>query len=104
MVNIKVKNLVTHNPNLILLSTMCCFKAGHPFSICGDESLDPLLALSTILKALARSARRRTGHSGTRPIYTSVAAVNGRAGPPIRDIYVSKRAEGTEKPREYWQT
>jgi len=58
MVNIMVKSLVTHNPNLILLSIICCFKAGHPLSTCGDESLDPLLALSTILM-LEREERKR---------------------------------------------
>lgn len=45
-----VKSLVTHKPNLILFSVICCFKAGHPLSTCGDESLEPLLIPSTILK------------------------------------------------------
>ena len=44
MVNNMVKSLVNHNPNLILFSLMCCFKAGHPFSTCGDDdSLGPLV-------------------------------------------------------------
>lgn len=43
MVNIMVKSLVTHNPNLILFSIICCLKAGHPFSTCGDDSLVPLV-------------------------------------------------------------
>lgn len=58
MVNIMVKSLVTHNPNLILLSIICCFKAGHPFSTCGDESLDPLLAVSILNAGKKKKSRK----------------------------------------------
>lgn len=58
MVNIKVKSLVTHNPNLILLSIICCFKAGHPFSTCGDESL-VVLVLSIFYVVLKLKTKQK---------------------------------------------